>query len=450
MANELAYRHDQIGVNLYAVLRKHAPDNRHWNADSGDWESLTVANWEDYALAMSETPANSFFYLRTLPAIAGNMEAGWFWVDIFERQGADPSHRDFHVASIYGYWTGTEFLVREPSTGDSYAVVTNSDYGNAQLVRADDPTEKLRVTDGRAAANVERAAGRPIGDVGPGNTAHLLQEADEGATAVARRGATEGRTISDLPTAAQAYTYFVDGSRPDPFKATGYATPSDIVKERAAIISHGDGAWATSTATLAKQNEILTAIGQVKAPGGSDAVAITVESDGDKVQNAVVTLHDGPQIVSQEKTNADGLANLTANPGTYRLSVWKLGYLAHSENIEVESGGYEGTVEVTRIEVSPSEAGFVTGHWTAFGVNGQAEAGVVHYLEVRAGAGTDGLSLPTTIRQAVSNTGGVVQFPGIPHGATVWAGRGMSSLRGPYTAPSEGSTWAMDEVVGTP
>ncbi len=228
------------------------------------------------------------------------------------------------------------------------------------------------------------------------------------------------------------------------------ASPANVTDARDAIITHGDGAWATSTSTLAKQNEILTAIGQVKAPGGSDAVAITVESGGDKVQNAVVTLHDGPQVVSQEPTNADGLASLAADPGTYRLSIWKPGYLAKSSDIEVEAGGYIRTFEVTRIEVSPSEAGFVTGYWTVFGVNGQAEAGVVHYLEVREGAGTDGLSLPTTIRQAVSNTGGVVQFAGIPHGATVWAGRGMSSLRGPYTAPSEGSTWAMDEVVGTP
>ncbi len=183
MAHEVALIHDQSGVNLYVVRRKPAPDNRRWNTDSSEWEALTVANWDDYGLEVSESPAGSLQYIGDLSG-----DPGWEWIDWYEWYGPGKakSPRDFLIASMYGYWNGTEFLVREPSTGDAFAVVTDSDFGNEQLVRADDPTEKLRVTDGRAAADVEQAAGRPIGDVGPGNTAHLLQEADDGTTAVAR------------------------------------------------------------------------------------------------------------------------------------------------------------------------------------------------------------------------------------------------------------------------
>ncbi len=239
----------------------------------------------------------------------------------------------------------------------------------------------------------------------------------------------------EAPTAAQVYQYFVDGSRPDPFKASGYATPTNVTDAK---------------------TEILTAIGQVKAPGGSDAVAITVESDGTPVQNAVVTLHDGPQIVSQEPTNADGLANLTADPGDCRLSVLKQGYLAYSDDITVESGGHAGTVEVMRIEVSPPAAPNLTTGYVLCTTNGVAAEGVTIRAQMYRGPGDAGQSPSRAEITFTSDSNGMAEYTGFIRGATYTLARGTDGLirdaqgrPGYFVAPNE-PTWALPEILGQP
>lgn len=91
-------------------------------------------------------------------------------------------------------------------TGDSYAVVNSGTYGNAQLVRSTTPANTLSVDANNKVAvpdtqkvDIETVKTRAVGDVGEGNTAHLLQSADTGATAVAKTGADSDtlETLSD-------------------------------------------------------------------------------------------------------------------------------------------------------------------------------------------------------------------------------------------------------------
>lgn len=106
MASEVSHRHSATGDTLYFTIRN--TSSLMWNtAGTPNFETLTVANWTDYDVAMTESPASSYFYVGTFPAISGNMVAGWYWVDVFNQAGASPAIGDSLLASYFGYWDGT-------------------------------------------------------------------------------------------------------------------------------------------------------------------------------------------------------------------------------------------------------------------------------------------------------------------------------------------------------
>lgn len=108
MANEVSHRHSATGETLYFTIRN--VSRQMWNtAGTPNFETLTVANWGDYDVALSESPASSYFYVGTFPGISGNMVAGWYWVDVFKRAGASPAISDVLQASYFGYWDGTTY-----------------------------------------------------------------------------------------------------------------------------------------------------------------------------------------------------------------------------------------------------------------------------------------------------------------------------------------------------
>lgn len=144
MANEIQWVHAATGSALYAVIRTQT--GTHWNtAGTPNFEARTVANWADYDIALTESPASSYFYTGTFPAISGNMVAGWYWVDVYLRAGAGPAISDTLLGTLFGYWDGTLYRISGQQTGDAYAVVNHADYGNAQLVRSFTPANKLAV-----------------------------------------------------------------------------------------------------------------------------------------------------------------------------------------------------------------------------------------------------------------------------------------------------------------
>jgi hypothetical protein len=98
----------------------------YWNTYSGAFEALTVANWysaasNNYAIVLAETPASSYFYVGTFPAIAGNMVAGWYWVDVYRASGAFTTAKigDQLIGTLLGWWDGTTY---KPWAGDTLQV----------------------------------------------------------------------------------------------------------------------------------------------------------------------------------------------------------------------------------------------------------------------------------------------------------------------------------------
>jgi hypothetical protein len=108
MAGEISHVHTATGDTLYATIR--TPAGLMWNtAGTPNFEARTVANWTDYDVAMTETPASSYFYVGTFPPIAGNMVAGWYAVEVYKRAGASPAISDLVQARFFGYWDGTTY-----------------------------------------------------------------------------------------------------------------------------------------------------------------------------------------------------------------------------------------------------------------------------------------------------------------------------------------------------
>ena len=205
-----------------------------------------------------------------------------------------------------------------------------------------------------------------------------------------------------------------------------------------------------ATETQAAAAAAIAAAG-LAGTGGAYTQTVTVTSDGSTpIPNATVAIYSGSTLVDTKTTNSSGIATPTCDAGSYTLRVTASGYASHSAALTVTGDATVATITLSAISVTPSAAGFVTGYWTCYGTAGAIEAGTTHYLQVVEGAGTTGLSIDGTRRSAVSGVDGVVQFAGIPWGASVRVWRGTAKPMGPFVAPTSGTTWAMDEVVGTP
>jgi len=126
MSVEIQWRHTATGATLYATIR--SMTGTMWStADTPNFEALTVANWANYKITMAETPASSYLYVGTFPAVAGNMVVAWYWVDVYS---GSAGIADTLVATMLGYWNGTTF---KPQADDTIAVAgtvqTPSDLG---------------------------------------------------------------------------------------------------------------------------------------------------------------------------------------------------------------------------------------------------------------------------------------------------------------------------------
>ncbi len=104
MASELSWRSSATGSTVYATVRSSA-GRTYWNGSA--LETLTVANWGNYDIAMPETPASSYFYVGDWPAALTTV--GWYYVDVYLQAGASPAISDGILGTMLGYWNGTTF-----------------------------------------------------------------------------------------------------------------------------------------------------------------------------------------------------------------------------------------------------------------------------------------------------------------------------------------------------
>lgn len=194
--------------------------------------------------------------------------------------------------------------------------------------------------------------------------------------------------------------------------------------------------------------EITVVDTNVAVSTGARTCVLTVNDGATVLESARVRVTKGAESYVLN-TNVSGQATFNLDDGSWVVAITLAGY-TYSGTTLVVDGDETATYSMTLVTITPSAAGFVTGYWTCYGTNGAIEAGTTHYLQVVEGAGTAGLSIDGTKRTAVSGVDGVVQFAGIPHGASVRVWRGTAKPMGPFVAPTSGTTWAMDEVVGTP
>lgn len=100
MAAEIQYRHTATGATMRATVRKEQTVGgkaQMWNGSA--WEDMTVANWANYIITLTETPASSYVYIGTMPAVT----AGWYYVDIYSGTTISSTLE----ATMFGYWDGT-------------------------------------------------------------------------------------------------------------------------------------------------------------------------------------------------------------------------------------------------------------------------------------------------------------------------------------------------------
>lgn len=237
MAGELFHRYSATGAALYGTIRNAA--RQYWNtAGTPNFETLTVANWADYDVALTETPASSYFYVGTFPAISGNMVAGWYWVDVYLRAGGSPAISDTLITTLRGYWDGTTFKQWAAdathvggtlqTAGDLYAAVAAFAGSGARAVTItvnDGATilegVKVRVTKGAESYVVAtNASGQAVFNLDDGTWTVALSLAGysyAGTTLVV--DGTETETYSMTALALTAST--------DPNASTGYLTCYD-------------------------------------------------------------------------------------------------------------------------------------------------------------------------------------------------------------------------------
>jgi len=103
MAGELSWRHTTTGKTLYVTIR--AADKTYWYITGSALEALDVTHWANYAIALTETPASSYFYVGTWPA--GLTTAGFYWVDIFQQKSGSAAIGDTIVGGLIVSWDGT-------------------------------------------------------------------------------------------------------------------------------------------------------------------------------------------------------------------------------------------------------------------------------------------------------------------------------------------------------
>ena len=220
MANEISWRHTATGAALYTTIRSAA--RTMWNtAGTPALEALTVVNWADYDIALTETPASSYFYVGAWPA--GLTTAGWYWLDIYVRAGGSPAIGDALTGGLVVWWDGT--------------------------------TAKPWATDTAQIAGTAQTAGDVVADVAATHV-HAAGAETEATAAHAHAATAETQTIAaTITTAAQS----------------GLATVADINAEVDAALSdiNLDHLLKTATAAADMTTEITdnTIMARVLAGG---------------------------------------------------------------------------------------------------------------------------------------------------------------------------------------
>ena len=144
MAAELSFRHTGTGKTMKATIRKASTVGgkvQMWQtAGLPGWEDLAVANWANYILTMTETPASSYAYVGSWPAALGT--AGWYVVDFYD--GATIAGT--LAGSFLGFWDGEGLILGATEVEAVASTVTGIMPADINLIGSD-PGALVRLYD---------------------------------------------------------------------------------------------------------------------------------------------------------------------------------------------------------------------------------------------------------------------------------------------------------------
>ena len=109
MANEIAYRHEQTGETLYFILRR-PEDCLFWDAANTVWEALVTAQWINYTVALTETPAGSYNFQGDMPVVGGDTVVE---IVVFRQLGGARVITDPLLARKTSFWDNSATTLRD-------------------------------------------------------------------------------------------------------------------------------------------------------------------------------------------------------------------------------------------------------------------------------------------------------------------------------------------------
>jgi hypothetical protein len=116
----------------------------YWNTPTSTF--IASPTWANSAIDLTESIVGRCYY-ATFPSST----AGLYEIPVYNGTKATATNTDALAGGIELNWSGTTEIRQ---TGDSYAIVNNTDYGNAKLVRSGTPANPLKVNSGGGLAVV--------------------------------------------------------------------------------------------------------------------------------------------------------------------------------------------------------------------------------------------------------------------------------------------------------
>jgi hypothetical protein len=212
-------------------------------------------------------------------------------------------------------------------------------------------------------------------------------------------------------TPEQMYSYFTDGTRANAFKATGFATPTNVTDARDVIVVHLEAIKGTgwTDESLKSLQDAVTLI--VGGTGGAFTQTVTVTDGTNPIQGATVDILSGTTVIDSKTTNALGVAAPSCNAGTFTLRVTRIPlYGSSSQEITVSAAG-SYTVPLTLLVVTPPPSDDTSTVRIYTRLGGVVTGGLLVQLQQREiKTGSTGYGDSSEVRELRSNGSGYVDF----------------------------------------
>lgn len=444
---ELQHRDAESGSNLYVTLRRPDGSAPYWNSIDEEFQTLDPAKWQEYVIALTESPAGSYLFRATLPPIAGQMTADWYWADVFYQADVAPVISDERIAGYMGYWNGTRFRFWSPDDEQTLTqlatllapllwqnpIRTVTDVLGKVLGGGSSTITGVGVRSEEVAAITSVAA-----DAVTGATQIFLDSVSGIEAGSLIRVGWSPWTPQQLAVVTEVYNPelpLMPSIRFDPPLVLD-AFVNDTVEVfrgkhlnrfnfsdtpgTSALLARLSAQWAASVqasdATVAKQNEILAAV--VMRAIGEHAIAVRVTACDAPLQHVLIRTFDGQVLVDRQFTDANGECTLQLDAGTYRVVATRTGWQSQTiaELVVTEPAELELELELLSIPAS-STANRCTGYAYCYDEDGDLVEGETVYAQVVRAASGSGEALDASQRAETSDSGGLVTFTELRIGA---------------------------------